>query len=425
LLARQNRILGHPEYLSPILGKVRNIGSGFTNLAERLQGKSGIEIVFDRWHLNPGDDKLRFMEQAVATSDFVIVVCTPNYAERANKREGGVGYESTIITAEMAEHILKNKFIPVLRKGSWSSSLPIYLKSRMGVNLSDDPYHEDEYENLVRVLHKEPVQPPPLGSKPDFSKKPSSTSQAGDFIAAEAKDGSARFRAPDQPLGLFWNIMPLVQRADYEVFLAKGPAIWLRIIPRHAIPQEWSHDELLKCGRGPSISLQPLLWQNLQYLRAEDGIGAYATIDNLKRETETNSIAFAFNTGEIWCVDTAVLQISGKKDLYFLDIARTLTQNLRGYGRFLKCLGIDPPYNWVAGLEGIKGWRLQVPPPANHVSLSLGETCLSNVVIATGSYTLEQPAAMTLRPLFNQLFRKCSSTIPEHIDEIIRTNRKL
>ena len=97
-----------------------------TNLAERLQGKSGIEIVFDRWHLNPGDDKLRFMEQAVATSDFVIVVCTPNYAERANKREGGVGYKSTIITAEMAEHILKNKFIPVLRKGSWSSSLPIY-----------------------------------------------------------------------------------------------------------------------------------------------------------------------------------------------------------------------------------------------------------------------------------------------------------
>ena len=118
----------------------------------------------------------------------------------------------------------------------------------MGVNLSDDPYHEDEYENLVRVLHKEPVQPPPLGSKPDFSKKPSSTSQAGDFIAAEAKDGSARFRAPDEPLGLFWMIMPLVQRADYEVFLAKGPAIWLRIIPRHAIPQEWSHEALLKCG---------------------------------------------------------------------------------------------------------------------------------------------------------------------------------
>jgi hypothetical protein len=140
--------------------------------AERLQGESGVEIIFDRWHLNPGDDKLHFMEQAVAYSDFVIVVCTPSYAERANKRQGGVGYESMVISAELAEHILTNKFIPVLRKGTWTSSLPIYLKSRIGVNLSDEPYHEDEYEKLLRVLHKEPIQPPPLGSKPDFSRKP-------------------------------------------------------------------------------------------------------------------------------------------------------------------------------------------------------------------------------------------------------------
>jgi len=58
-----------------------------------------------------------------------------------------------VITAELAEHMLTNKFIPVLRKGSWTSSLPIYLKSRMGVNLSDEPYREDEYERLRRVLH--------------------------------------------------------------------------------------------------------------------------------------------------------------------------------------------------------------------------------------------------------------------------------
>ena len=88
-----------------------------SEFAERLQGESGVEIIFDRWHLNPGDDKLHFMEQAVANSNFVIVVCTPTYAERANKRQGGVGYESMVITAELAEQILTNKFIPVLRKG--------------------------------------------------------------------------------------------------------------------------------------------------------------------------------------------------------------------------------------------------------------------------------------------------------------------
>jgi len=142
-----------------------------TKFAERLQGESGVEMIFDGWHLKPGDDKLHFMEQAVAENNFVVVVCTPTYAERANKRQGGVGYESMVITSELAEHILTNKFIPVLRKGTWDSSLPIYLKSRMGVDLTDEPYREDEYERLLRVLHGEPIQPPRLGSKPVFPKR--------------------------------------------------------------------------------------------------------------------------------------------------------------------------------------------------------------------------------------------------------------
>jgi hypothetical protein len=142
-----------------------------TKLAERLRGESGVEVIFDRWHLNPGNDKLHFMERAVAECDFVIVVCTPTYRERADKRQGGVGYESMVITAELAKQVLTNKFIPVLREGTWVSSVPSYLGSRMGVNLSDDPCDEGEYENLLRVLHGEPIQPPPLGTKPDFSTK--------------------------------------------------------------------------------------------------------------------------------------------------------------------------------------------------------------------------------------------------------------
>ena len=137
--------------------------------ATRLQ-ENGIEVIFDRWHLHPGQEKQHFMEQAVTNSDFVIVVCTENYATRANNREGGVGYESMIITAEMADDILVKKFIPVLRSGIFKTSLPLYIKGRMGVDLSETPFREDEYERLIRVLHGEPIQPPPIGKKPDFSK---------------------------------------------------------------------------------------------------------------------------------------------------------------------------------------------------------------------------------------------------------------
>jgi hypothetical protein len=151
-------------------------------LAKRLQGESGVEIIFDQWHLNPGGDKLHFMEQGVSDSDFVIVVCTPSYKERADKRQGGAGYESMVITAELAENILTNKFIPVLRSGTWSSSLPIYLKSKMGVNFTHAPYSEDEYEKLLRVLHGEPIQPPPIANKPDFLKISESRSKPSNAL---------------------------------------------------------------------------------------------------------------------------------------------------------------------------------------------------------------------------------------------------
>src|ERR1700687_4094365 len=49
----------------------------------------------------------------------------------------------------------------------------------MGLDLSDEPYREDEYEKLIRVLHGEPIQPPPLGTKPVFSKKPGPLSKMG------------------------------------------------------------------------------------------------------------------------------------------------------------------------------------------------------------------------------------------------------
>jgi len=172
------------------------------DLAKRLRGESGVEVIFDQWHLNPGADRLHFMEQGVMDSDFVIVVCTPTYAERANKRLGGVGYESMVITAELAEHMLTNKFIPVLRNGAWRSSPPTYLKSRMGVDLTGEPYSEHEYEKLLRVLHGEPIQPPPLGKKPDFSRESATGVNLSSVV------GSVTEASPKPPTKASCNFSP-------------------------------------------------------------------------------------------------------------------------------------------------------------------------------------------------------------------------
>jgi hypothetical protein len=141
------------------------------DLAARLQGESRVEIILDQWYLVPGRDRLHFMEQGIENSDFVIVVCTQPYAERANSRDGGVGYESMVITSSFASRFQAPKFIPVLRSGEWNSSVPVYLRSIQGVDLRKDPYSESQYRQLVSAIKNEWVQPPPLGSKPAFSNR--------------------------------------------------------------------------------------------------------------------------------------------------------------------------------------------------------------------------------------------------------------
>jgi hypothetical protein len=138
------------------------------DLAYRLQGRDGVQVILDKWHLQPGGDRAIFMEKSVKDSDFVILICTQDYARKANNREGGVGYEATIITGELADNIAQGKFIPILRDGDWKLSLPVWIKTKVGVDLRGNPYSDELYQDLLRALHKEPVKPPPVGPKPVF-----------------------------------------------------------------------------------------------------------------------------------------------------------------------------------------------------------------------------------------------------------------
>jgi hypothetical protein len=138
------------------------------DLATRLQG-SGVRIILDQWDLAIGSDQFSFMERGVKNAKFIIVICTPTYAEKANSREGGVGYETRVITAEFAKQIESRKFIPVLRSGDWDSSSPAYLRAIYGVDLRKNPYSKIQYDKLIRALHGEPIQQPPLGPKPNFA----------------------------------------------------------------------------------------------------------------------------------------------------------------------------------------------------------------------------------------------------------------
>ncbi|MRG98181.1 toll/interleukin-1 receptor domain-containing protein [Polyangium spumosum] len=139
------------------------------DFATRLRREGGVDVHIDQWHLAPGDPLPAFMENAVRTNDFVLLVCTPKYKAKSDARQGGVGYEGNIITGEVFAKANHRKFIPILRKGDWSSAAPSFLLGNVYIDFRGDPYTESAYKDLLNTLHGRLERPPTLGLAPASS----------------------------------------------------------------------------------------------------------------------------------------------------------------------------------------------------------------------------------------------------------------
>lgn len=136
-------------------------------LATRLRS-DGVDVLLDQWELNRGDRLPKFMESLVRDSRYVLVIGTPGYKARFDNRTGGAGYEGHIIAAEVLDQRSGDKFIPVLRSGDWTTSLPTAMASVLGVDLRGNPYVEEQYHILVKTLYAVKNDVPPVGSPPSW-----------------------------------------------------------------------------------------------------------------------------------------------------------------------------------------------------------------------------------------------------------------
>jgi hypothetical protein len=177
------------------------------SLAEKLH-RNGVYVHLDQWDVKLGHDLPRYMETCIRESQFVLLICTPNFAEKANKGTGGVGYEKSIVTGEIFQAAPSaTKFVPLLRSGDPTQSIPSYLRSRAYVDVRDDLNFESAIDQLLRHIHDAPESVrPPLGAKPAFSPKDNqdlvSTSVPARMSAkTEAKKTAAeRLPAPEARL---------------------------------------------------------------------------------------------------------------------------------------------------------------------------------------------------------------------------------
>jgi len=143
--------------------------------------ENGVDVVLDKWDLKEGNDANAFMEKMVSDKEIkkVILIIDEQYSEKANKRKGGVGTETQIISAEVYESVEQNKFVAVIanRNGEGKAELPIFYKSRIYIDLSDEDLYGKNFEQLLRWVFDKPFNvKPELGEIPAFLDEKNSVS---------------------------------------------------------------------------------------------------------------------------------------------------------------------------------------------------------------------------------------------------------
>ena len=126
----------------------------------------GVDAWLDQWEVQLGDDVTQFMERGVSQADHVLLVCTENFAQKANERHGGTGYEQTVVTSEILNsQPTRGRFVCVLRHGTPSSAIPRYMQARLWVDCRDEGAYKDALQQiLIHVFRRYDAQKPALAS---------------------------------------------------------------------------------------------------------------------------------------------------------------------------------------------------------------------------------------------------------------------
>lgn len=137
--------------------------------AERLAA-DGVEILLDQFELREGQDKYVYMEKMVTDPKVthVLMFSDKRYAEKANKREAGVGTESQIISKEIYQKVDQSKFVPVVCEFDEQGQpcLPVFASSRIWIDFSTEEAVNQNWERLVRHVFGKPLYEKPQVGKP-------------------------------------------------------------------------------------------------------------------------------------------------------------------------------------------------------------------------------------------------------------------
>ncbi len=137
-------------------------------LADKLIA-NGVDARIDIYHLKPGTDLPQWMADQITLADKVLLICSKEYVNKADIRNGGVGWETMIIQGDMLVSQNSNKYIAIVRTSDIKDGLPIYMKSKYAISWSTLENDDENFNELIRTIFDIDIAPP-IGEIPDFIK---------------------------------------------------------------------------------------------------------------------------------------------------------------------------------------------------------------------------------------------------------------
>lgn len=165
----QNNRLRNPRVFISYTGTDIENRKWVKNFACKLR-ECGVNARVDMFHLRPGQDLPQWMTNELIMADKVLLICDKYYAEKADNRRGGVGWETMVIQGDMLSRQEQNKYIAILKDPNIDQSLPIYVKSRYALNWSAGKITDKDFNELLLYLFDCDFEPP-IGEIPNFVKE--------------------------------------------------------------------------------------------------------------------------------------------------------------------------------------------------------------------------------------------------------------
>lgn len=106
-------------------------------------------------------------------NDYIIIVLTEKYAEKANSFLGGVGFETILSLPLLQEN--PNKLIFLTKhQGNFQEVFPFHLKDYYAIDFSNENKFSEAFDELLHRIYEKPLyEIEPLGQAPELKPKQS------------------------------------------------------------------------------------------------------------------------------------------------------------------------------------------------------------------------------------------------------------